>query len=120
MSHVVKYVLTYISGPGMMTNPIQVSRAVEERPNLDLGARGFEDIHPSNRVFDDVLAERRYVATSPSRVVWSLTCIGRRLEQRKEWQCLRYQLVEACLKSGIPPPDPTLPGPLPRTDMRNA
>ncbi|KAI0373853.1 hypothetical protein BV20DRAFT_678695 [Pilatotrama ljubarskyi] len=35
------------------------------------------------------------------------------VEQRKEWQGLRYQLVEACLKAGIAPPDAAIPTPFP-------
>ncbi|KAI0718234.1 hypothetical protein C8T65DRAFT_639443 [Cerioporus squamosus] len=35
-------------------------------------------------------------------------------EQRREWQKLRYELVEACIKSGIAPPDASLPSPIPR------
>ncbi|KAH9891993.1 hypothetical protein C8Q73DRAFT_701968 [Cubamyces lactineus] len=34
-------------------------------------------------------------------------------ERRKEWQDVRYQLVEACIKAGIPPPDRTIPVPFP-------
>ncbi|RPD56159.1 hypothetical protein L227DRAFT_508824 [Lentinus tigrinus ALCF2SS1-6] len=30
-------------------------------------------------------------------------------QQRREWQKVRYELVEACIKSGVPPPEPTLP-----------
>ncbi|KAI0643016.1 hypothetical protein C8Q79DRAFT_201865 [Trametes meyenii] len=35
-------------------------------------------------------------------------------EQRREWAGVRYQLVEACLQAGIPPPDPCIPVPFPR------
>ena len=35
-------------------------------------------------------------------------------EQRREWQKIRYELVEACLKSGVPPPTTSIPGPIPR------
>ncbi|KAI0356257.1 hypothetical protein OH77DRAFT_1423872 [Trametes cingulata] len=35
-------------------------------------------------------------------------------EQRREWQELRYQLVQACLQAGIPPPEPSIPVPFPR------
>ncbi|KAI0761983.1 hypothetical protein BD413DRAFT_606933 [Trametes elegans] len=35
-------------------------------------------------------------------------------DQRREWQALRYQLVEACMKAGIPPPEVGLPVPIPR------
>ncbi|KAI0351438.1 hypothetical protein OH77DRAFT_938368 [Trametes cingulata] len=35
------------------------------------------------------------------------------VEQRKEWQALRYQLVEACLKAGVSPPDAAIPTPFP-------
>ena len=34
-------------------------------------------------------------------------------ERRKEWQDVRYQLVEACIKAGIPPPERTIPVPFP-------
>ncbi len=30
-------------------------------------------------------------------------------DQRQRWQELRYELVEACLRAGVPPPPPTLP-----------
>ncbi|KAI8971145.1 hypothetical protein BD414DRAFT_501078 [Trametes punicea] len=36
------------------------------------------------------------------------------LEQRAEWQNLRYQLVDACLQAGIAPPEPSIPVPFPR------
>ncbi|KAH9891992.1 hypothetical protein C8Q73DRAFT_701962 [Cubamyces lactineus] len=32
--------------------------------------------------------------------------------QRGKWQCLRYLLVQACLKTGVPPPSPGLPPPV--------
>ncbi|KAL7279745.1 hypothetical protein ACG7TL_006152 [Trametes sanguinea] len=34
--------------------------------------------------------------------------------QRRDWQELRYRLVQACLEAGIPPPEPNLPAPFPR------
>lgn len=40
-------------------------------------------------------------------------------EQRREWQTLRYHLVRACLKSGIPPPEPSIPVPFPRQGLAN-
>ncbi|KAI0718232.1 hypothetical protein C8T65DRAFT_737463 [Cerioporus squamosus] len=30
-------------------------------------------------------------------------------DQRQKWQKMRYELVEACLEAGVPPPPPTLP-----------
>ncbi|KAI0365647.1 hypothetical protein BV20DRAFT_972889 [Pilatotrama ljubarskyi] len=35
-------------------------------------------------------------------------------EQRREWQDLRYQLVQACLQAGVPPPEASIPAPFPR------
>ncbi|KAI0671085.1 hypothetical protein C8Q78DRAFT_974078 [Trametes maxima] len=35
-------------------------------------------------------------------------------EQRREWAGVRFQLVQACLQAGIPPPDPCIPVPFPR------
>ncbi|KAI0754627.1 hypothetical protein C8Q80DRAFT_1266220 [Daedaleopsis nitida] len=35
-------------------------------------------------------------------------------EQRREWTKVRFELVEACLKSGVPPPETNIPGPIPR------
>ncbi|EJF65111.1 hypothetical protein DICSQDRAFT_132648 [Dichomitus squalens LYAD-421 SS1] len=35
---------------------------------------------------------------------------------RQLWQTVRFSLVEACLKAGIPPPDPALPRPIPKVD----
>ena len=32
--------------------------------------------------------------------------------QRDKWQGLRYVLVQACLKTGVPPPSPGLPPPV--------
>ncbi|KAI0754626.1 hypothetical protein C8Q80DRAFT_1266219 [Daedaleopsis nitida] len=36
-------------------------------------------------------------------------------EQRREWVKLRMQLVEACIKSGVSPPETTIPCPIPRS-----
>ncbi|KAI9060850.1 hypothetical protein FKP32DRAFT_1594944 [Trametes sanguinea] len=37
-------------------------------------------------------------------------------EQRREWQKIRFELVEACLQSGVPPPETSIPIPFPRKD----
>ncbi|KAH9846414.1 hypothetical protein C2E23DRAFT_578401 [Lenzites betulinus] len=35
-------------------------------------------------------------------------------EQRREWQKLRYEIVEACLQVGVAPPEASIPVPFPR------
>ncbi|OJT13401.1 hypothetical protein TRAPUB_10036 [Trametes pubescens] len=35
---------------------------------------------------------------------------------RQIWQGIRYQLVEACFKAGLPPPSAAIPRPIPRND----
>ncbi|OJT02079.1 hypothetical protein TRAPUB_7495 [Trametes pubescens] len=40
-------------------------------------------------------------------------------DQRREWQTLRYHLVRACLKSGVPPPEMSVPVPFPRQGFVN-
>ena len=57
---------------------------------------------------------------SPLYVVWCMSDLMRycgSTEQRKAWQDLRFELVAACLKSGVPPPDPSLPGTF--SELRN-
>ncbi|KAL7279744.1 hypothetical protein ACG7TL_006151 [Trametes sanguinea] len=37
-------------------------------------------------------------------------------EQRREWQKIRFELVEACLQAGVPPPETSIPIPFPRKE----
>ncbi|OSD02482.1 hypothetical protein PYCCODRAFT_1435473 [Trametes coccinea BRFM310] len=37
-------------------------------------------------------------------------------EQRREWQKIRFELVEACLQTGVPPPETSIPIPFPRKE----